>query len=81
MIGLSAFLTSERKKAAELRAEGRPLIAALIERMADQFAEAMRPPVCSDFDEDCRDVPDKVHCWLYDPAKGRCPFLSAEPHK
>lgn len=33
------------------------------------------PPVCADFDEDCADVPDKVHCFLYDPAKGACPYL------
>lgn len=41
-------------------------------------AIADRPPVCADLDDDCAEVPDKVHCWLYDPAKGRCPFLSAE---
>ncbi len=35
-----------------------------------------RPPVCSDFDDDCDIIADKVHCWLYDPAKGRCPYLS-----
>ena len=34
-----------------------------------------RPPVCRDYDEDCSDISDKVRCWLYDPAKGRCPFL------
>jgi hypothetical protein len=42
---------------------------------------ADRPPVCADLDDDCHDVPDKVFCWLYDPAKGRCPFLSAEDPK
>lgn len=33
------------------------------------------PPKCRDFDEDCDDVSDKVHCYLHDPAKGYCPFL------
>jgi hypothetical protein len=37
--------------------------------------DRQRPPVCSDFDEDCVEVPNKLHCWLYDPAKGRCPYL------
>jgi hypothetical protein len=32
-------------------------------------------PVCRDFDEDCDDVADKVKCYLYDPAKGMCPYL------
>lgn len=36
---------------------------------------------CMDFDDDCKDVPDpaipRTHlsCWLYDPARGWCPFL------
>lgn len=38
-----------------------------------------RPPMCSDFDVDCNDIEDKVHCWLYDPAKGFCPYLSERP--
>lgn len=29
---------------------------------------------CSDFDEDCFGL-DHLHCWLYDPTKGLCPFL------
>jgi hypothetical protein len=32
-------------------------------------------PVCADHDEECPDVHDKLHCWLYDPAQGFCPFL------
>lgn len=36
--------------------------------------DADRPPVCTDLDEDC-DTLDHLHCYLYDPAKGRCPFL------
>lgn len=32
-------------------------------------------PDCRDFDEDCHDIKDKVHCYLYDPAKGMCPYL------
>lgn len=38
------------------------------------------PPRCKDFDEDCDDVADKVHCWLYDPAKGYCPYLRNGDH-
>jgi len=34
-------------------------------------------PLCSDYDEDCDDVPDKVHCYLYDPVRGYCPYLRA----
>jgi hypothetical protein len=74
----SAYLASERRRAAALRDRGLTLEASVIERMVDQFEEALRPPVCADLDDDCAEVPDKVHCWLYDPAKGRCPFLSAE---
>lgn len=45
---------------------------------AAAIERAARVPVCRDFDGDCADVPDKVHCFLYDPAKGRCPYLSTE---
>lgn len=37
---------------------------------------------CTDLDEDC----DTIHaeggcldCWLYDPAKGMCPYLRPAP--
>ena len=30
---------------------------------------------CSDYDDECHDVPCKVSCWLYDPTKGLCLFL------
>lgn len=33
---------------------------------------------CSDHDEDCEDLPDKVGCWLYAPEKGMCPYLREE---
>jgi hypothetical protein len=33
------------------------------------------PPRCSDFDEDCVDVKDKVWCWLHAPECGECPYL------
>jgi hypothetical protein len=32
--------------------------------------------ICSDFDEDCEEVENKVNCWLYQPECGLCPFLS-----
>ena len=47
-------------------------------------------PRCSDFDEDCADVPCKISCWLggrkshhgvvYEtpPADGYCPYLRPE---
>ena len=34
-------------------------------------------PTCCDYDSDCADIADKVHCYLYDPAKGMCPYLRA----
>jgi hypothetical protein len=42
------------------------------------------PHRCSDFDDDCKDVPGiapdgsiRTHlsCWLYAPERGWCPFL------
>lgn len=51
--------------------------ASALSREVEAFRVAMaRPPVCRDFDEDCDDIADKVRCYLYDPAKGRCPFLA-----
>lgn len=32
---------------------------------------------CSDHDGDCQEVVDKVHCCLYDPQRGMCPYLKA----
>lgn len=32
-------------------------------------------PRCADFDADCNEIEDKLWCWLYDPAKGYCPWL------
>lgn len=32
-------------------------------------------PIGSDFDGECRDVVCKADCWLYQPEKGRCPYL------
>lgn len=43
----------------------------LLERVRDES----EVPQCSDLDDDCDTIPDKVHCYLYDPAKGFCPFL------
>lgn len=44
----------------------------------EAIAASKRPPVCSDHDKDCDDIEDKVSCWLYDPCKGRCPYLSSD---
>lgn len=48
----------------------------LTERIRNGSGEekAPEPPRCRDFDEDCFGL-DHLHCWLYDPAKGYCPFL------
>ena len=48
----------------------------MIEKVAERIATQVRPPVCSDLDDDCDSIANKVRCWLYDPAKGRCPYLS-----
>jgi hypothetical protein len=31
--------------------------------------------ICSDFDEDCKEVKNKTLCWLYQPECGLCPYL------
>lgn len=31
--------------------------------------------ICADYDSECEDVKDKTKCWLYDCAKGLCPYL------
>lgn len=42
---------------------------------AEKDDRRAEPPRCADFDEDCEPIEDKLNCWLYDPAKGYCPFL------
>jgi hypothetical protein len=44
------------------------------ERVQDKRSDCVS---CSDQDEDCAYVRDKVVCWLYDPQRGMCPFLRA----
>lgn len=50
----------------------------LMTKLADKI-EALEgrkePPRCRDFDEDCDKVRNKLNCYLYDPAKGYCPYL------
>ena len=46
------------------------------EELVELAERESKVPRCSDFDEDCDDL-DHVHCYLYDPAKGYCPFLRA----
>ena len=36
-------------------------------------------PTCSDYDEECKDIKDKVKCYLYDPGRGMCPYLRSIP--
>jgi hypothetical protein len=38
-----------------------------------EFAEV--PTLCSDRDSDCRHITDKLGCYVFDPQKGRCPYL------
>ena len=33
-------------------------------------------PICADKDEDCKDVKDKVRCWMHQPEEGLCPYLN-----
>ena len=44
-------------------------------------AQVAKCPNCSDHDEDCDDLPDKVNCWLYAPERGMCPYLRAAIRK
>lgn len=37
-----------------------------------------REPVCLDKDEDCEDMENHLHCWMYDMGRGRCPYLTGE---
>jgi hypothetical protein len=39
------------------------------------FSKQQPCKTCSDHDEECEDIADKVNCWLYDPGRGMCPFL------
>jgi hypothetical protein len=51
-----------------------------IAKIAEGLTKVKPIPSCRDFDEDCEDIPDKVHCYLYDPAKGMCPYLKEQHH-
>jgi hypothetical protein len=38
----------------------------------------LEPGRCTDFDESCVEIVEEdyvLRCWLYDPARGRCPFV------
>lgn len=41
----------------------------------DEITDAETEVLCSDFDDDCEGVENKVRCWLYNPSCGICPFL------
>ncbi len=32
-------------------------------------------PMCADHDDECPNVRNKTVCWLYEPARGYCPYL------
>lgn len=42
-----------------------------------ELPQVSQCPDCSDHDEDCDDLLDKVNCWLYAPERGMCPYLRA----
>lgn len=44
---------------------------------ADTWDTDAPATICLDFDEDCKDVPCKTTCWLYQPERGICPYLAA----
>ena len=35
-------------------------------------------PRCVDCDADCNEVKDVMDCFLYDPERGYCPYLTGE---
>lgn len=37
-----------------------------------------REPICKDYDKDCEDLPDHLHCWLHDMGQGRCPYVTGD---
>lgn len=41
-----------------------------------ELAETIDPPVCSDLDDECKDVRSPLRCWLYAPECGMCPLLA-----
>lgn len=47
----------------------------MVERLQNEIDPMGPQNRCRDFDEDCADVCDKVHCWLHDPTQGWCPYL------
>jgi len=46
-----------------------------IEEKEEVILESDNVKYCSDFDDECEDVPCKMKCWLYDKEKGMCPFI------
>ena len=41
-------------------------------------AAGRKLPTCTDFDSDCKEIPDKLRCYLYEPCRGMCPYLRAD---
>jgi len=46
-----------------------------VDEKSDVESGGNNVPRCSDYDDDCFDVECYLNCYLYDPAKGYCPFL------
>lgn len=53
----------------------KPLTQGVVSEIAPDTLDSGSPPCCSDLDEDCEGVEDKLHCFLYDPQRGYCPYL------
>ncbi len=45
--------------------------------LTEQAKQDATLPTCSDLDDDCPDVVNKVRCYLYDPQRGMCPYIRA----
>lgn len=41
----------------------------------EPYGNLSKVPRCRDYDNDCPEVENKLKCYLYDPAKGYCPYL------
>jgi hypothetical protein len=73
-------ITSFRQIEDEANAAARAIVRGVSPDRLRQFEDARErmTPDCGDKDEDCPGVEDKVHCWLYAPERGMCPYLRTE---
>jgi hypothetical protein len=67
------------KRLTELNADSFSSDRSVTSEAATVPATDARCPDCSDKDEDCAEVMDKVKCWVYAPERGMCPYLRSAP--